>query len=468
MQLWGQWWWCVQALRPACSRWRTFVGMVLILVGLSIRSDLAGVTSFVRAAGLRPKVYRRLLHVFHCDGLKLEVLTKLWCWLATKLFAPVRVGGRMVCLADGLKVAKEGKKMPGVKKLHQESQNNSKPEYIMRHSFQAISLLVLGPAQCFVAVPLSSRIHEGLLWSRNAKRTLLDKMARLFLEVARTLEQPLILVADAYYASRKVILPLLTKGHHLVTRLRVTAVAYHPAPPPKKRKRGRPKFYGEKIRLRDLAKDSAAFITAASPVYGESGIALAYQSIDLLWRPIGRMARFVIVLHPTRGMLFLLSSDTAMKPLDIIALYGYRFKIEVGFRQALHVIGAYAYHFWMNTMTPIRNNDKGQKIYNKSAKYRRAVKRKLNAYHVYVQLACIAQGLLQHLALNCGNRVWRQFRSWLRTMNTHKPPSELVVAYALRHSLFEFLAVTPDDHELKKILLENMDPDQVPQLHMVA
>jgi hypothetical protein len=358
--------------------------------------------------------------------------------------------------------------MPGVKKLHQESQNNSKPEYIMGHSFQAISLLVSGPALCFAAVPLISRIHEGLLWSRNCKRTLLDKMAQLFLEVAAHLELPLTLVADAYYASRKILLPLLKKGHHLVTRLRITAVAYHPAPKPQKRRRGRPKLYGEKVRLRDLAKDAAAFITAASPVYGETEIELAYRCIDLLWQPIGRMARFVIVIHPTRGMLFLLTSDTAMNPLDIIALYGYRFKIEVSFRHALRVIGAYGYHFWMMNMIPIRNNDKGQKIYNKSARYRRAIRRKLKAYHVYVQLACIAQGLLQHLALHCGTRVWTQFRTWLRTMNTHKPPSELVVAYALRHSLLEFLAGTPDDHELRKILVENMDPNQVPQLHMVA
>jgi len=292
MQLWAQWWWYVQGLHPACARWRTFAGMVLVLVGLSVRSDWAGVTSLVRAVGLHPKLYRRLLHVFHSDGLDLNTLTKLWCVLALKLFAPLRANGRIVCLADGLKVAKEGKKMPGVKKLHQESQNNSKPQYIMGHSFQAICLLVWGPAQCVVAVPLVSRIHEGLLWSRNCKRTLLDKMAQLFLEVATHLDQPLILVADAYYGSRKLVLPLLKERHHLLARLRITAVAYHPAPKPKKRKRGRPKFYGEKVRLRDLAKDTAAFITAASPVYGESGVELAYQCIDLLWRPIGRMARY--------------------------------------------------------------------------------------------------------------------------------------------------------------------------------
>ena len=117
MQLWAQWWCCVQALRPACARWRTFVGMVLVLVGMSVRSDLAGVSSFVRAVGLHPRAYRRLLHVFHSGALVLNMLTKLWCALALKLFAPVRVNGRIVCLADGLKVAKEGKKMPLRQKL---------------------------------------------------------------------------------------------------------------------------------------------------------------------------------------------------------------------------------------------------------------------------------------------------------------------------------------------------------------
>ena len=167
------------------------------------------------------------------------------------------------------------------------------------------------------------------------------------------------------------------------------------APAPKKRKRGRPRLYGEKVKLRDLAKDAAAFTTAQSPIYGESGVEVAYRSLDLLWRPVGRMVRFVIVDHPMRGTIFLLSTDLLMSPLDIIALYGYRFKIEVGFRQALHVIGAYAYHFWMMDMRPIRKNDGNQKIHNKSPQYRQAVKRKLGAYHRHVQLACIAQGLLQ-------------------------------------------------------------------------
>ena len=121
-----------------------------------------------------------------------------------------------------------------------------------------------------------------------------------------------------------------------------------------------------------------------------------------------------------------------------------------------------------NSLQVERRGQGDQYLHRETQNYRDAVCRKMNAFHLHVQLGCVAQGLPQHLALNRTTKVWRQFRSWLRTMNTQRPPSELVVAYALRNSLFEFLGGSHDEHDLKKILLENMDPNQVPQLHMVA
>jgi len=63
MALWWEWFCCVQALRPACARRWTFLWMALVLAGLSIRSDRAGVSSMVRALGLKAVCYRRLLYV---------------------------------------------------------------------------------------------------------------------------------------------------------------------------------------------------------------------------------------------------------------------------------------------------------------------------------------------------------------------------------------------------------------------
>jgi hypothetical protein len=64
--------------------------------------------------------------------------------------------------------------------------------------------------------------------------------------------------------------------------------------------------------------------------------------VDLIWRPVGHLVRFVIVHYPIRGTLFLLGTDLSLTPLEILPLYGYRFKIELGFRQAVHVLGACA------------------------------------------------------------------------------------------------------------------------------
>lgn len=450
--LWRMWFDAVAHLRPACARRQTYCWLVLALMGLSIRTELAGVTSFVRVLGLPPSTYPGLLHLFHSSALKLDRLTARWTSWCRQAFPALMVGPYRVCIADGLKVPKEGRKMPAVKRLHQVSENNSKAPFIFGHSFQAISLLVRTAAGHAAAVPLAARIHEGVVWSNRDQRTLLDRLVLLFLALAPSLDGAVILVADAYYASRKVIVPLLAAGHHLVSRARKNTVAYEPAPRPTCPRRGRPRVYGTRRRLSDLFASADAFTSVPSPVYGDHNVTIAYRCIDLLWKPVGRLVRFVLVNHPVRGSVMLLSTDITMDPLDVIILYGYRFKIELGFRHALRVVGSYAYHFWMMAMTPIRRVSGNQYMPQHSARYRQQVRRKLAAYHTHVQLGCIAQGLLQYLAITCRSTVWQLFRSWLRTMHPDQPPSELVVAHALRTSLPEFLAGGPADPLLAKFL----------------
>jgi hypothetical protein len=78
MMPWLAWIEAVQALRHACKRSRTFLWVVLTLIGLCCRLDRAGVTSYVRVLGLRPEAYHRFLHLFHSKGLDLEKLTACW------------------------------------------------------------------------------------------------------------------------------------------------------------------------------------------------------------------------------------------------------------------------------------------------------------------------------------------------------------------------------------------------------
>lgn len=452
-ELWSTWWKVVITLRPAFSRTQTFHWFVLVLIAFSVRGELLGVTSFIRALGLGASNYENILHFFHSHAVKADQLAQLWLTAVLRFFPVYRIDGKPVAILDGVKNPKEGRKMPAVKHLYQGSGSNSKPEFVMGHSFQAFGILCSIRGYYF-CVPVCARIHEGLVFSNRDKRTLIDK-AGLMLDDVFGKTHRFVLLADAYYSNGKMLKYLTSIGSCLVTRMRSNAVAHEKAATPAVRKRGRPKKYGAKIKLSTLF-GSASFTNLECLVYGESA-RIEYATFDLLWRPFGKLVRFVLVKHPARGRMILMCSDLTMEAREIIELYSLRFKIEVTFKHAIHNVGAFGYHFWMSTMRPLKRGNGNQHLHRQSQEYRDQIIRKMRAYHCYVQVGLIAQGMLQYLSMTCEKAVWKNFGSWIRTIRPNVLPSEAVVSAALRNTFPEFLTSSITGGIIEKFITSKID-----------
>lgn len=436
----------VEQFRPVFRREATFSWFVIVFFSLMLRMDMAGVTSIVRCMGLVPGEYLNVLNFFHSSAFSVTTLCEAWFNIAHQIATPISLNGTPLYLVDGIKVGKAGRKMPGVKLLHQESDNNTKPEYIMGHYWGAISWVVSGGSYAY-ALPLRCQIQDGLKRSPSEVATLIDKMGTL---VTDTLLNAGIVVGDAYFTTRGFITTLRNAAHHYIGRAKSNTVGYElPPPPPGKRRRGRPRKYGKKIKLKALFDNPALFTDVTFAIYGKTEC-ICYHCIDLLWQ--GIHVRFVLTIMKDRTRSILLSTDRSLHPEEIIYAYSLRQKIEVSFKSLIHTLCGFGYHFWMKAMPKLNRGAGNQFLHRAGETYRSQVRRKIEAYERFVNIAAIALGTLQLLSLKYPSLIWKRFPLWLRTLPEHGYPSEHVVRLTLQHDLHQIFLDNNDSPLLQKIL----------------
>jgi hypothetical protein len=253
-------------------------------------------------------------------------------------------------------------------------------------------------------------------------------MASMAVGLVRDLNTHCIIVLDAYFAVGPVFLILKTlidsNGQrlvHLVTRAKSNAVGYKD-PPPKTGRKGRPKKYGKKVKLIKLFESSRNdFQQATIEIYRQKKTVL-FLCLDLLWKPIGEKVRFVLVIDGQDNFM-LMCSDLTLSPHNIIKAYSYRFKIEVSFKVLKHLMGVFFYHFWTSVWPEIGKCVESD-LSSANAHSERLIAQTTNAIEGFVNFGCIATGILQIIALNFHDVIWKSYRGWLRTITSTIPTEE--------------------------------------------
>lgn len=439
----------LMTFKDAFPRGATFHWFVVAVFGFIIRLDHHGVSSHIRWLGVRPDLYETFLAFFRSGAVNLGTVLRHWQFLVSKRYAVRTRSGALVLLGDGIKTAKEAEYMPGVKKLHQESENSGKAPWIFGHHFGVVGMLAGGPEKLF-CIPLAAELHEGATALRQLqgkeapkindveKTTVVTLMGQLIATVASNIAEPCVAVLDAYFAASPIFAIAkalrLENGERLlniITRAKGNIVAREQHPGPYSG-RGRPPKYGKKIRLKELFSSRAEdFSTVVVNVYGETK-RLSILCLDLVWNDL---LRFVLVKDGEKTFI-LICSDLTMAPEEIVSLYGRRFKIEVTFKMFKHIIGGFCYHFWTKAwQAPKDQPFTLEQLKDMPKKNQRLIADAMNAVEAFVNFAMIATGLLQILAIEHAKGIRLRHRWWMRTYSS-EVPSEEMVKRVIQHEFY--------------------------------
>ena len=255
-------------------------------------------------------------------------------------------------------------------------------------------------------------------------------MAAMAADVAATVGRSL-LVLDAYFAVGPVfdILKQVVDARgrrliHIVTRAKSNVVGYGD-PPVRTGLRGRPRKYGIKYNLMTLFENRAEqFEQSVIELYG-SYKHISFLYLDLIWKPVGEKIRFVLVIDGNERFI-LMCSDLTLPAPDIIRAYSYRFKIEVSFKVLKHLMGAFFYRFWTSAWPRIGNQTACDISNINGVRKKKLICQVSDAIEAFANFGCIATGILQIMALNFDQTIWRKYAGWLRTVTSSVPSEEVV------------------------------------------
>jgi hypothetical protein len=337
---------------------RTWRHAQLLLLGALLAPGQRTICAILRMVGLRWERHFVTYHrVLNRAAWQDRVGTRLLFDLLVARFAP---HGPVLLGVDDTIERRRGKRI-SAKGIYRDPVRSSKSFFVKTSGLRWLSLMLLAPigwagrvwALPFLTVLAPSERYCRMRGLRH--KTLTDWARQVALRARRWLPgREIILVGDSSFAALDLLAALRHHGMVCVTRLRLDAALYEPAPPRKPGTKGRPRKKGTRLpTLAQVLADPATSWQTVSVTnwYGTPERRLEICSQTAVWFHSGLPPvplRWVLLRDP-EGQFdpqALLCTDPDREPLQIIGWFVQRWPVEVTFREARDHLGLETQRQW--------------------------------------------------------------------------------------------------------------------------
>ena len=242
--------------------------------------------------------------------------------------------------------------------IYRDPVRSSESHFVKASGLRWISLMLLTPipwAQRLWALPVMTVLapSEGYYQARERQpQTMLARSVQMLKLLRRWLpERALVVVGDSAYAALDFLNTMRQLKLTFVTRLRLDAALYEPAPPYSGK--GRPRKKGKRLPTlkQVLHKTNTVWTTVSLAWYDGQVRDMQITSACAIWFHFGKQAlpiRWVLVRDPQANYdpIALLSTNLDAEPITIVTWFVQRWQLEVTFEESRRHLGMETQRQW--------------------------------------------------------------------------------------------------------------------------
>jgi DDE superfamily endonuclease len=286
-------------------RYRSWRHAEVLLIGAMLAPGKRTVTSLLRIMELsRERRFVNYHRVLNRARWSERGVARLLLRLLLVAFVP---RGPVIVGLDDMIERRRGKRS-AAKGIYRDPVRSSHAHLVKASGLRWLSLMLLASirwAGRIWALPFLTTLAPSQRYCQERRKPykkLTDWARQLVLQVRHWLAQrELVLVADSAFAALDLLAALTRQAVICITRLRLDAALYEPAPPRRPGTKGRPPTKGR--RLPNLAEVLAATTTGWQRVsvpgwYGQAERVVEFCSATAVWRQAGRAAALGAVGRP--------------------------------------------------------------------------------------------------------------------------------------------------------------------------